>query len=92
MSEMMNDYEMTRAQLAHLVEETQGVFPGGAGGGARVPGAWECGLAFEYLCDALRGGKTEISPAHTRNSSGSASACRSTAWSGWGCRMGGPGM
>ncbi len=23
MSEMMNDYEMTRAQLAHLVEETQ---------------------------------------------------------------------
>lgn len=64
MSEMMNEYEMTRAQLAHLVEETRGCLT--TEELAAVRGYLEhgeCGLAFEHFCDALRGGTTEISPA-----------------------------
>lgn len=63
MSEIPNEYEMTRAQLAGLVEETQGCLS--AEELAAVRGYLEhgeCGLAFEYLCDALRGGTREISP------------------------------
>ncbi|WP_153811269.1 MafI family immunity protein [Terrimicrobium sacchariphilum] len=63
MSETMNEYEMTRAQLADLVEETQGCLS--TEELATVRGYLEhgeCGLAFEHLCDALRGGTREISP------------------------------
>lgn len=63
MSETMNEYEMTRALLAVLVEETRGCLS--MEELATVRGCLEhgeCGLAFEHLCDALRGGKREISP------------------------------
>lgn len=63
MSEIMNEYEMTRAQLADLVEETQGFLtPEELKAVRGYLEHGECGLAFEYLCDALRDGTTEISP------------------------------
>jgi len=64
MSETMNEYELARAELARLVEETQGCLSRAEL--STVLGYLEhgeCGLAFEYLCDALRGGTAEISPA-----------------------------
>ncbi len=63
MKEKMDEYEMTRALLARLVEETQGCLS--AEELSTVRGYLEhgeCGMAFECLCDALRGGATEISP------------------------------
>lgn len=63
MSEILNEYEMTRAQLAALVEETRGFLTTEelrAVRGYLEHG--EYGLAFEHLCDALRDGTEEISP------------------------------
>lgn len=63
MSKILNEYEMTRSLLAGLVEDTQCCLSReelGAVRGYLEHG--ECGLAFEHLCDALRGASAEITP------------------------------
>lgn len=62
MSKIKDDYEITKCLLEYLIAETQGrLSPEELRAVQEYLDHGECGLAFEHLCDALRGAAAEIS-------------------------------